>query len=752
MVVHSVVMKCLLGWSVALIWIPLGLSLGSCGERATCKREAARGNWSQAIALCRDRYARLRDPEAGLQVARGLRRSGDLRGAMRMAQQLVHTRVGTEAYAVLGDAAQRADDRLTMREAWGAALKGYRATNNTSGVARAAHGLAGAYLASGELGAANHYMELAIAEATRLGDRQSMLYSQLGRADILRQRGSPLEAETAIAEAAPLLRTPEDRMWYALKRGILYGSMKQHTMARRDLLRALELAQESKELTDDVKLAVHLNLAWVDRVGGNVRGSLEHLAIAEKLPRVDPLDLHFHRGLALADDLQLAAAAAELELAQRALPQGQWSWAVPYHRGRVAAARGDAPGAVAAYRESMLAVQALTERAGSFTPDVASSHREPYQRLFGIYAARGEWTEAFQLVMELDLLSLISSEEAPAAGQLDKGLPDHPSPPVIPPLPPVAEVLEAWRGRHLVVLVSDEETLWRLEVKRGRVIGVELGPAGRLEDLARRLEATPADAALAARLGEAVLPSPARADSDDGVLDVLLIGAMGRTPLAALRRKGELALVRTPLARVLGVLPRARPAPSRSGAVVLGDPYGDLASARREAVEVAARLGVVPLIGSTATRTALAGAHGAHGAALLHVAAHSALTAGGPILSLADGSIGPAEISSGKRAAGVVVLASCGGAVARDAAGWGSLAAAFLKAGSDFVIAPGRSVDDGATLQLILALYRGDVAAAPVQALARAQVAMSASLPPEIWAAFAVLRAPPPLAAARPPR
>jgi tetratricopeptide (TPR) repeat protein len=749
MVVHSVVMKWWFGWSLTSIWI--ALALGGCGERATCQRAAARGNWSEALALCRERYSRSKDPEAGLQVARGLRRSGDLRGAMRMAQQLIHTRVATEAYAVLGDAAQRADDLLTSREAWEAALKGYREAGNTYWVARAAHGLAGAYLAEGNLALASDYEDLAITAAGQVGDHKSLLYYLLGRADIFRQRGLSTEAEGAIALAVPLLQTPQDRTWYALKRGILYVHIKAYTMARGELQRALALARTAESPLRDVELAVHLNLAWVERVEGNYRASLAHLAAAEAL---DPgnYDVHFNRGLALADSLQLEAAAAELERAQKALPQGLWLWAVPYQRARVAMARGDEAAAVAAYRESILAVQALTERAGSYSPEVGANHREPYQRLFGIYAARGDWGSSFELVMELDLISLISSEETPAPAPLEQGLPNLATAPVIPPLPPRQQVLAAWRGRHLVVLVSDETTMWRLEVKDGQVSGRAVGRASELEELARELEARPADAALAARLGEAVLPASPRAESDDGVLDVLLIGAMARLPLAALRRKDELALVRTPLARVLGVLPRGRPSPSRSGAVVLGDPYGDLSSARREAEEVAARLGVAPLVGGAATRSALAGARGA---ALLHVAAHSALTAGGPILYLADGSIGPAEISSGKQAAGVVVLASCGGAVARDAAGWGSLAAAFLKAGSDFVIAPGRSVDDGATLQLILALYRRDlsaVAAAPAQALARAQVAMSSTLRPEIWAAFAVLRAPPSMAAARAPQ
>jgi CHAT domain-containing protein len=193
---------------------------------------------------------------------------------------------------------------------------------------------------------------------------------------------------------------------------------------------------------------------------------------------------------------------------------------------------------------------------------------------------------------------------------------------------------------------------------------------------------------------------------------------------------------------VFGVLPRvARPARSAPSAV-LGDPRGDLPSARDEAEAVAARLGVVPELGPAATSAALAGARRA---GLLHIAAHSAVDAEGPRLLLADRAVNRSEILASDGAPAVVVLASCGGAVARDDAGWGSLAAAYIAAGADAVIAASWSIEDTATRRFVEELYRHPVREQPARALAAAQLRSRAMVPARIWAGFTIIAAPPPV-------
>ena len=87
---------------------------------------------------------------------------------------------------------------------------------------------------------------------------------------------------------------------------------------------------------------------------------------------------------------------------------------------------------------------------------------------------------------------------------------------------------------------------------------------------------------------------------------------------------------------------------------------------------------------------------------------------------------------------------SCKSAAARDEAGLGSLARAFLDAGAEAVIATLRDVDDEWSRQLVLELFAGGVQAQPVQALARAQrAAIAAGREARDWGYFTVLLAPP---------
>lgn len=724
---------------LGVLGVLVALAPGACGGRAapTCSSAAADGDWRRAIPLCQARYERTRDPRAGLGWARGLSRLHDWEGAMRVAQLLLETPVRIEAYDILGYAATRVSDLTTSLEAWKQALAGHLAAGNTERVAPAAHGLAGALLSSGDMAGAEFYEQMAIAKAAAIGDRSWSLFYELGRADILRQRGQQHAAEQLL-EGVGEPQTEFHRKWFFLKRGILYVSLEIHEAARRDLTLALELAGGDT----DVKNAALLNLAWVERVEGDAAASLRYVEEA-KAAGADDQDTHFLRGLALHAGARHAEAAAELQAANALQPQGQWSWALPYYQGLVAQALGDEAQAINAYEASALAVRALTERAGAYIPEVAASHREPYQRLFGIHAARGDWEAAFEVVMRLDMLSLLTSEKPPVAGKPEADVRSHPAPPLIHDPPPVAEVLAAWRGRHLVVLISDEQTMWRLEVRGGQVRGAAVGAAAELEELARALEARPDNAAAAARLGEAVVPpggAGARLGGEAGGLDVLLIGAVGRVPLPALQRRGQLVIATTPLGRMLGVLPRRLTAAPRSGVVVFGDPNQNLPRAKQEAAAVGQALGVEPLLGAAVTQQAMTAARGK---ALLHLAGHSQLTPEGAILHLADRSIGAGEICRLAPAPAVTVLASCGAAAARDDAGWGSLAAAFLDAGSEAVIAASSDVDDGATAQLMQELYRHDVAGQPARALAQTQVKMSRSLPPRGWSAFEVLRAPP---------
>jgi CHAT domain-containing protein len=225
-----------------------------------------------------------------------------------------------------------------------------------------------------------------------------------------------------------------------------------------------------------------------------------------------------------------------------------------------------------------------------------------------------------------------------------------------------------------------------------------------------------------------------------GDLYVLPVGALGRIPLAALRRGERLVIADRPILRVLGVLPQPRRTrPWSREAIAIGDPGGDLAGAAEEAAWVARHEGAARFVGDAATRERLVAAASAD---LVHVAAHTDESAAGVALHLAGGAVSPDELRRLGVAPRLAVLSSCGSAAARDEGGWGSLAAALLAGGTEIVIATQQTIGDDAAIDLVRRFYRAGGRRAPAAALAAAQVELAAAGGTE-WAAFTVLAGPP---------
>jgi CHAT domain-containing protein len=128
----------------------------------------------------------------------------------------------------------------------------------------------------------------------------------------------------------------------------------------------------------------------------------------------------------------------------------------------------------------------------------------------------------------------------------------------------------------------------------------------------------------------------------------------------------------------------------------------------------------------------------------------SAVVAGNgrwPALALADGSITSKQIAEGGLAPRLAVLAVSRSAVASDDDPFGSIAGAFLEAGTATVIATDHSIADRDSFGLVTAFYnQPDWRTDPVGALARAQQAESRAVPADprsTWARFAAFRRPP---------
>ncbi len=291
-------------------------------------------------------------------------------------------------------------------------------------------------------------------------------------------------------------------------------------------------------------------------------------------------------------------------------------------------------------------------------------------------------------------------------------------------------------------------------VRAGEPTRVLRRPLGRIE-LARivrehRAEIDAGGPAPAPRtLDEALLPAELELLPDTALI-VFPHGPLRDLPFCTLGREGGRLVehVRLAAAPSAGAFVTARqPAPRGRGAVVLGDPTGDLRGARDEAQAVAELLPEAALLtGPQATAAAFEDA--ATSAALLHFAGHGVVDAEIPPFShlrLAGGDrVTWMDLQSLAAVTELAVLSGCD--TGKDAApsagqGWG-LATGLLDAGSSAVIGAGWRVDDAAARDLMTRLYDNGRTMAPAEALRQAQIALirgdagETSSLPEAWGAF----------------
>jgi tetratricopeptide (TPR) repeat protein len=739
-----------------LLMALLGTTLGAanCWESSTCAEEALRSRWKQAEKLCRREYSRDQDPRAGLWLARALNQERDYSQAMLVASLVADTLRSIDAYLVLAYAANRAEDFGKSQSAAESALRLSLQEGNIYEFARSTRAIAIAMLGDDKLIGSLVYLRTAVnvfqmlvtsdefllQPEPRLKDDVSHTHLLIG--DALYKRGLFGDALREIEkirdrfEGERSAAAQELLAWYFFKQGLIYGAMRSWQLARSHLNESLRLAGGSY---DYIRQAAYLNLASIERGAAeaekkntffsnalarqHLEKALEHVKAAEELG-AEKYDVYLQRGIALVELKRFTEAKFELEKALATAKREKVLWEIEYNRGRSLQALNETKLAIAAYRKSCEYVKTLLEKAGEHSSEVAAEYRAPFFRLFGLHARSGEWEQALEVVAELDWFST-GATAAKNEDELDP--------------PKAAALLERWRGRHLVVLIPDEDRLWSLEVQDRQLTGRDVGERTEIEKLAKKLEASPGDLEVASALGGKILPPLVE---EGNVVEFFAVGSMASVPLPALRRGETLAISRTPLARIVTLrsYPFERKTPSKE-MVVIGNPGDDLPEAEAEARHMAQFHDVLLFTGASANREAL---YRSRNAALLYVAGHSRQDELGLVLPLFGSSISANEIRSKGLAPSVVVLSSCGSAVAQDDAGWGSLAGAFLDAGSRAVIASSQTVKDRETFELTKNLDLKLVVTNPAKALAAAQVKADEShVPIADWASFSVILAPP---------
>ncbi len=704
---------------------------------APCARDRRAQDWSSAIVSCAAELSRTQQPARAVDAALAALYLSRPHDAVRFAEAALHGPTAGDAHFIIGAAQLALEQPASAQVHLVLAATLHHIVGDERAQARDFHQLSGVSYKRGDYRAALRAEQATRAVALRAHDDAMAIYADIARADILREIGDLHGAEAAIQQAMVTARQPTDRMYALLKRGILHLEQGHPGLARAPLMEALQLASTAPSPSLDILAALHLNLSYVERKAGAYPRAFEEVERAKQCG-TDAMSYHLNRGLVYADQGQLPAAAADLAIAETESPDGEWAWWVPFQRARVLARLHEDDAAIAADRRAIARVASFASRLGGLGATMIAQHREPYLHLLGLYAARQRWADVLGVVATMDSESLLASiaEASDFADAMHRPVPPRATraSPIASP-DAVSDVVEPWRGHRLVIVVPGGDRIWRLDVSGGQIAGTDVGDARELTALARKLETAPDDAEAGHKLAAAMLAPDL---APDRRVALLVIGAMARAPLAGLRIGGELAVVRYPLVRVAGVLPRAARHRPTSGVIAIGDPGSDLPASTREARDVARQLRGSALVGPAATRAGLASAAAAR---VLHVAAHTAQRTGEAALELADGPVTATDIAQLALAPDLVVLASCGAAAGRDDAGNGSLAHAFLDAGARIVVATRWSIDDAGAAALMAAFYRAGGDRDPVQALGQAQ--RTSTLPASTWAAFEVFVARP---------
>ena len=490
---------------------------------------------------------------------------------------------------------------------------------------------------------------------------------------------------------------------------------------------------------------------------------------AGKEPKHDELFLRAVIAINLGDE---QAASRYLEGAEAAgASDADWRWELQNLRGELEAMKEEFEAAKKAFGSAIESVELLlcsaSDHASDHAPFLLASHRAPYEGLIMLHAERGQWEQALQVVLEMDRMHLLTATgSGPHEGApTQRG--DRPC--AASKMAPVDDVLKAWNGREVTILLAPSTTrvkrtrkVVRLELFAGKVTGRLVDTADRLLQAAKALHLKPGDETAASELGELIAPPEVRARS--GTLEILAIGALSKLPIAALRdATGQLLSSSRPLARVPSLLPRSRPrsAPTDEISVLYAD-LRDLLylpAAKLEAIMVGCLTAPTsPACTSAPKPASVADLDRARGR-LLHIAAHIEAPDEWtpPKLKLQDGDVSVAKMKELALAPRLAVLMNCGSRDARDQEGWGSLAMALLESGTAAVIATDHSLSDVFSLRFSIRFYlQPDWEADPARALARVQREMAADAAPDTdadpntdaapdtdWARISVLLAPP---------
>ena len=671
------------------------------------------------------------------------------------------------AASLAGDEARQRGDAGSARADYERALQLAQAADDPVETMRAADKL---FYMAWEETAPRRALEFALtsfAAAEKSGKRDLEFRADLSLYSALFELGDLAGAGRALERAERAAGTDAAKLTYVwVNRGALRQEEGRMALSRDALNRALDLAGEKQDAR--FYRSLHLNLVKASLVLGDLPAAERHLGLAERHAEAGASAsvLSYYRSCVEHARGRQASALTAIENALAQDPPSGWAWELLLQQGRVQEALGDRRQAEASYEKAAGVVEAARAELGfdELKATLLDARRQPLEALFRLQAEDGRFRDALATAERATARSFLDAFVDTSASRPEKAGQDWPAmaamaavdraealKALLPALSqsaavaprPIGAAIAALGDRHALVFFEADDRFWRITIGRSRLDIAPLGASTEMARLVDDLLARPDLRQPAEALGQRLLPHGSLPPPGAPVY-LIPDGALGQIPFAALRIGGRYlvedhALVYLPSLSAIAAkaATAGQPAPQRGPAIVLGDPNGDLPAAAREAREVAVQLTTAPLLGPDATREVLAGAAGA---AVLHLAAHTGVGPQGPWLALADGKVGPGFLLARHLRPRLVTLATCASAARRGRGLWGSLAAAFLAAGSPAVLASLWSVEDEPARRFVLRFYAAGGVRDPATALAAAQrQAIAAGEPPSAWAPYVLV-------------
>lgn len=685
------------------------------------------------------------------------RKAGREEEALAISERLLDTNVAPGAAYLAGYIRSQRDStseqelgRVRLEQA----LLGYQWTGQHARASRAADFLSRLFLDRALFSDQLRMAQLSVEEAKRSGDAKTLGRASAALAEAYDFIGMESAARESFLQAEQLTEPwPEERAHIYFKHAAflldlgapddLETSLPFFAAAEVDRVRAIELGHADR--VSALALSLPLNLADALSQLGQLEVADRELAAARRELGSDPDPepagkVRLVEGYIAARRGDPITAEARFAHADEGSLASDYRWRIALELARSYEAAGQLDRAERAYRHALSISEEMRSSASvvQLRPWVLARRNLAYVGLLALLVEQRRGVDALVIAESLHARAWLdvvlhneagrdpTAELALTAARIRQRLEVRAAPPL-----DRTSLMATIGDREALVFLTIGAVTWRAHVVRGGVVFDRL-PAETLA-LAQRFIAAPGEPDAGARASAALLP-PDLSDRRD-TLYVVATGALADVSFAALPWQGRYLIDARPVARLLGLAAlRSTPGTWDERAIFLGDSRGDLPAAAREVRELATAMGVSASVGPAATRAVLVSAPRARS---LHVAAHGIATSSGRAIALADGNLTAADVLDAGLGPEVVVLSGCATAASTDAESWDGFPSAFLAAGSRYVVATLRSVDDAEAAAVIAAYYAQPATMNPIERLAAAQRQVSGTLPVAAWASFA---------------